>query len=232
MQIIIHFLYNKIWCFGEKVVPLHTNSVSMYVPLTENIEIDRELRCVRRGDEIIRLTSLECGLLDYLASHANHVCTRNEILDAVWGTRFRYDTGTIDVHLNALRRKMGWNGKQPIEAIRGAGLIFRIEQKQMHYTIDLQSFAAQWVQRHEVELQSKSIIPNIHLTPFVNDLSIAPEALSCLLDAVLAALLPNAQPGILKLSSKLTLQYFVLSIDLNGTINELRIPIYSDLSVS
>jgi hypothetical protein len=72
----------------------------------------------------------------------------------------------------------------------------------------------------------------VHLTPFVNDLSIAPDALEGLLDAVLAALLPSAQPGVLKLSSKLTIQHFVLLLDLNGTINELRIPIYGDLSVS
>ena len=232
MQIIIHFLYNKIWCFGEKVVPLHTNSVSMYVPLTENLEIDRELRCVRRGDEIIRLTGLECGLLDYLASHANHVCTRNEILNAVWGTRFRYDTGTIDVHLNALRRKMGWNGKQPIEAIRGAGLIFRIEQKQMHYTIDLQSFLNEWLLSHELETRTAGMVTQIHLTPFVNDITIAPESLRRMLDGILAALLPNAQPGVLRLTTKLTVQYFILSLNINGTTGELRIPIYGDFDVS
>ena len=133
--------------------------------------------------------------------------------------------GTIDVHLNAIRRKTGWSKNRPIETLRGLGLVFRTEEKPVVYTIDLQSFAAQWVQRHAVELAGKSIIPSVHLTPFVNDLSIAPEALSGLLDAVLAALLPNAQPGLLKLTSKLTIQHFVLSIDLNGTINELKIPI-------
>ena len=30
----------------------------------------------------------------------------------------------------------------------------------------------------------------------------------------------------------LTMQHFILSLDLNGTINELRIPIYSDFDAS
>jgi hypothetical protein len=59
----------------------------------------------------------------------------------------------------------------------------------------------------------------------VKELTIEPKAIKNLLDAVLAALLPSAQPGHLRLSSKLTMQYFVLSIDLNGTVNELKIPI-------
>lgn len=204
----------------------------MFVSITNHIALDRERRIVRLEEKEIQLTGLEFGLLEYLATHPNKICSKEELIDHVWGNRFQYDPGTIDVHLNAIRRKTGWSKNRPIETLRGLGLVFRTEEKPVVYTIDLQSFAAQWVQRHGVELQSKSIIPNIHLTPFVNDLSIAPEALSGLLDAVLAALLPNAQPGVLKLSSKLTLQYFVLSIDLNGTINELRIPIYGDLSVS
>ena len=204
----------------------------MFVSITDHIALDRERRIVRLEEKEISLTGLEFGLLEYLATHPNKICSKEELIDHVWGNRFQYDPGTIDVHLNAIRRKTGWSKNRPIETLRGLGLVFRTEEKPVVYTIDLQSFAAQWVQRHGVELQSKSIIPNIYLTPFVNDLSIAPEALSGLLDAVLAALLPNAQPGVLKLSSKLTLQYFVLSIDLNGTINELRIPIYGDLSVS
>ena len=204
----------------------------MFVSITDHIALDRERRLVRVKEREIPLTGLEFGLLEYLATHSNKICSKEELIDHVWGNRFQYDTGTIDVHLNAIRRKTGWSKSRPIETLRGLGLVFRTEEKPVTYTIDLQSFAARWVQRHAVELASKSIIPSIHLTPFVNDLSIAPEALSGLLDAVLAALLPNAQPGLLKLTSKLTIQHFVLSIDLNGTINELRIPINRDLSVS
>ena len=197
----------------------------MFVSITDHIALDRERRIVRVEEREVSLTGLEFGLLEYLATHPNKICSKEELIDHVWGNRFQYDTGTIDVHLNAIRRKTGWTKSRPIETLRGLGLVFRTEEKPVVYTIDLQTFAAQWVQRHAVELTGKSIIPSVHLTPFVNDLSIAPEALSGLLDAVLAALLPNAQPGVLKLTSKLTIQHFVLSIDLNGTINELKIPI-------
>ena len=204
----------------------------MFVTITEHIALDRNRRIVRIEDKEVSLTGLEFGLLEYLATHPNKICSKEELIDHVWGNRFQYDPGTIDVHLNAIRRKTGWNKNRPIETLRGIGLVFRTEQKTIFYTIDLQSFVAEWIQTHAVELQAKSIVPIIHLTPFVNDLSIAPKALWGLLDAVLAALLPNARPGILRLNTKLTMNAFVLSIDINGTINELRIPIYSDLSVS
>lgn len=53
-----------------------------------------------------------------------------------------------------------------------------------------------------------------------------------MLDGILAALLPNAQPGILRLSTRLTMHSFSLAIDINGTVNELRIPVYGDSEVS
>lgn len=73
----------------------------MYITIVDDIEINRELRSVRKDGQEIHLTGLEYGLLDYLSNHANRICSRGEILDHVWGTRFQYDTGTIDVHLNA-----------------------------------------------------------------------------------------------------------------------------------
>ena len=201
----------------------------MYSTITGNIEIDREQRRVRKDGEIVHLTGLEYGLLDYLSAHANRICTREEILDHVWGTRFQYDTGTIDVHLNALRRKLEWSRNRPIETIRGVGLVFRVEQKVTHYTIDLQAFLTEWLRSREMEISAKGLVAQMHLTPFVNEITIEPKALRRMLDSVLSALLPSAQPGMLRLSSKLTMQHFILSLDINGTVNDLRIPIYGDL---
>jgi hypothetical protein len=45
------------------------------------------------------------------------------------------------------------------------------------------------------------------------------------LDSVLATFLPNAKPGVLKLSSRLTMHHFYLSLDINGTTNELSVPL-------
>ncbi len=189
------------------------------------MELDRERKSVRMNGREVHLTGLEFGLLDYLASHPNRICSREELIDAVWGPRFQYDTGTIDVHLNAIRRKLGLSKTRPIETIRGIGIVFRIEQTVAHYTIDLQSFAVEWLRTHEVELQSHGLVASIQLTPFVNEITIEPQALRHMLDAILAALLPSARPGKLRLSSKLTMQYFILALDINGTNNELKIPI-------
>ena len=204
----------------------------MWSIITEHIEIDREQRCVRKDGEVVHLTGLEYGLLDYLTAHANRLCTRLELLDHVWGPRFQYDPGTIDVHLNALRRKLGWSKSRPIETIRCAGLIFRVEKPVERYTIDLQTFLAEWLQSHEVDITSAGLTAQLQLTPFVNELTIAPDALRRMLDGILMALLPAAQSGVLRLSSKLTMQQFTLSLDINGTISDLRIPISGDFDAS
>ena len=204
----------------------------MYIPIGNHIELDRELRSVRKDGQEIHLTGLEYGLLDYLSTHPNRICTRQMVLDHVWGDRFQYDTGTIDVHLNALRRKLGWINKEPIETIRGVGFVFHVEQKVTHYTIDLQAFLTDWLRSRETEISAKGLVAQLHLTPFVNEITIEPKALRQMLDSVLTALLPSAQPGVLRLSSRLTMKNFILSLDLNGTINELRIPIYSDCDAS
>ena len=203
----------------------------MYITITDHIELDRDQRSVRKDGQEIHLTGLEYGLLDYLSARPNRICTRQMLLDHVWGDRFQYDTGTIDVHLNALRRKLGWDNKEPIETIRGVGFVFHVEQKITHYTIDLQAFLTDWLRSRETEISVKGLVAQLHLTPFVNEITIEPKALRLMLDSVLTALLPSAQPGVLQLCSKLTMQYFILSLDLNGTINELRIPIYGDFDI-
>lgn len=196
--------------------------------ITDHIELDREQRRVYKDGQEIHLTGLEFGLLAYLSANPNRICTRQELLDHVWGTRFQYDTGTIDVHLNALRRKMGWSSKRPVEAIRGVGFAFRVESCISYYTIDLQSFLSGWLRRHEVEINAVGLVTRLHMTPFVNEITIEPEALMKMLDGILAALLPSARPGVFKIYTHLTMQHFILSLDVNGTINELRIPIYGD----
>lgn len=193
------------------------------------ITIDREKHVVHKDGELVRLTGLEYGLLAFLTSRVNRVCTRNEILDHVWGTRFHYDTGTINVHLNALRRKLGFSSKYPIETIRGVGFIYRVEHAVAHYTIDLQQFMIEWLNKHEIDLVSAGLVAQLQLTPFVNELTIEPDALERLLDNALAALLPGARPGVIKIASRLTLNSFSLTLDINGMVTELRIPVNSEI---
>jgi DNA-binding winged helix-turn-helix (wHTH) protein len=196
----------------------------MYTTIIDTIEIDREQRRVRKNGQEIHLTGLEYDLLDYLSAHANSICPRGEILDHVWGTRFQYDTGTIDVHLNALRRKLDWTTKHPIEAIRGIGLILHTERSSEEVS-PLSILVYQWLRAHEHEVKAHGLKVQIQLTPWVNTLTMNPDSLRKWLDASLEALLPTTRSGILCLSSRLTMHYFSLSLDINNTITELRIPI-------
>lgn len=200
----------------------------MFIPIDEHIEVNRELHSVRKDGQEIRLTGLEYGLLAYLANQPNRLCPRSEILEKVWGNAFKYDTGTIDVHLNALRRKLGFAKDYPIETIRGAGLIYHINTERPN-TCDLQSFVLRWLQSHEPELRSHALVTSVHLTPFVNEITIAPEVLQRMLDANLAALMTTVTAGKLRISSKLSMHHFVFTLDVNGMVSELRIPINGEI---
>ncbi len=196
----------------------------MYISITNHIELDREQRSVLKDGHEIHLTGLEYGLLDFLSAHPNRICPREEILDHVWGTRFQYDTGTIDVHLNALRRKLGWSAKEPIEAVRGIGLILHTERSSEDLS-PLSKLAYDWLRAHENELKAHGLIVQLQLTPWVNTLTIHPDSLRKWLDASLETLLPSAKTGSLCLSSRLTMHHFSFCLDINGTVTELRIPI-------
>ena len=192
------------------------------------IELDSATHSVLRDGKTVNLTPLEFALLEYLMQHADTLCTRDDILDHVWGERFRYDTGTIDVHLNALRRKLGCTRNKPIETIRGTGFIMHTEKAHRPYSLTIQPFISEWLARHADTLRRKGLTPRIQLDPFVSELTMSPDDLRTLLDGILAALLPSSKPGTIRISSHLSMTHFSLVVDINGTSNELRIPIYRD----
>lgn len=197
-----------------------------------NIELDTDAHSVLRNGEAINLTPLEFGLLTYLMQHPNRVCTRTEILDKVWGQRFQYDTGTMDVHLNALRRKLGGSRNRPIETIRGAGFIMHSEDADKPYSLTIQPFITEWLHSHSGEFDHKGLVAQLHLDPFVSEITMSPNELRAMLDGILAALLPSSKPGTIRVSSHLSLNYFSLTLAINGTVCELRIPIYGDFEAS
>ena len=81
---------------------------------------------VTRGGKEISLTTKEFFLLEYLLQHANEVVTRTAISEHVWDINFDTTTNVIDVHINALRRKIDSGHGQPlIQTIRGRGYTIR-----------------------------------------------------------------------------------------------------------
>lgn len=197
-----------------------------------NIELNSATHCVLRDGKPVSLTPLEYALLAYLMQHPNRLCSRNELLDKVWGQRFQYDTGTIDVHLNALRRKLGCSRKRPIETVRGVGLILHTAEAPQPHSLTIRPFISEWLQSHQGEFESKGLVPSMHLDPFVSEMTMSSETLRTMLDGILAALLPSAQPGTIRVSSRLSVTHFSLTLAINGTSNELRIPIRGDFQPS
>lgn len=72
----------------------------------------------------ISLTQREYELLIYLIKNKGKVCTRNQIIEDVWDIHFEYDTGVIDVFMNAIRKKLNLSKEdESIKTIRGVGYI-------------------------------------------------------------------------------------------------------------
>jgi len=84
----------------------------------QDLKVDRTAREVYRNGEKIELTYKEFELLCLLVSRKGAVLSRDEILASIWGYEFVGETRTVDMHINALRRKLG---EQYITTVRGVG---------------------------------------------------------------------------------------------------------------
>jgi DNA-binding response OmpR family regulator len=87
-----------------------------------DVRLDRAARRCQVGDRSVALTRREFDLLTALFDHAGHVLTRDQLLDEAWGTTF-LSAKTVDVHISALRKKLG--DAVRITALRGVG--YRLE---------------------------------------------------------------------------------------------------------
>lgn len=99
-------------------------------PSTILRSLDLELNLIRReasrAGELLRLTSQEFVLLEFLCRNAGRVVTRTMILDQVWGMRIQPDTNVVDVHIYRLRSKVDRPNLPPlIRTIRGVGYVLR-----------------------------------------------------------------------------------------------------------
>lgn len=88
------------------------------------IEINLAKHLVFSDGNEVSLTQREFELLCYLVRNKGKVCTRNQIIEDVWDIHFEYDTGVIDVFMNAIRKKLNLNKEEDlIKTIRGVGYI-------------------------------------------------------------------------------------------------------------
>lgn len=93
-----------------------------------DIEIDRVSHRVQRGDEEIHLGPTEFRLLDHLIQHPGRVFSREQLLNAVWGSDVFVEVRTVDVHIGRLRKALNkFKQGDPIRTVRSAGYALDIK---------------------------------------------------------------------------------------------------------
>jgi two-component system response regulator RegX3 len=85
--------------------------------------VDRARRVATLEGSSLELSRKEFEVLELLVREAGRVVTRERLLEEVWDTTWFGSTKTLDVHVSALRRKLGDDPSEPrfIHTVRGVG---------------------------------------------------------------------------------------------------------------
>lgn len=87
-----------------------------------DIKVDRVSHRVTRGEKEIHLGPTEFRLLDHLIQHPGRVFSREQLLNAVWGSDVFVEVRTVDVHIGRLRKALNkYKQGDPIRTVRSAG---------------------------------------------------------------------------------------------------------------
>ena len=92
------------------------------------LKIDTTARRVWVGGEERNFTTKEFDLLTFLASHPNHVYTKEELFREIWDMESIGDIATVTVHIKKIREKIEYDTSHPqyIETIWGVGYRFKV----------------------------------------------------------------------------------------------------------
>jgi len=87
-----------------------------------DLEMDTIRRTVRRAGQPIELKPKEYALLEFLMRNSDRPVTRSLIIEHVWNIHFDSVSNVVEVHINALRRKIDRGFAVPlIHTLRGVG---------------------------------------------------------------------------------------------------------------
>ena len=88
--------------------------------------LDRTGRRVYVGERELTLTSTEFNLLEFFLTHPGRAYSRDQLLDAVWGTQHYVTPRTVDVHVRRLREQIEGQPESPryLTTVRGFGYRF------------------------------------------------------------------------------------------------------------
>ena len=85
------------------------------------LALDRERHIVTLDGIEVEMSATEFRLLDHLMSKQERVCTREFLLQEVWGIDFESQTSVLDTYISYVRRKVHRDGFEPIKTVRGVG---------------------------------------------------------------------------------------------------------------
>lgn len=108
-------------------VPVRQKPVELQVG---DIELCSSNRSVKRDGEVIELTSVEFTLLEILLRQAGEVISREELVEKALGRRLSAYDRSIDVHVSALRKKLGhqYGNSERIKTVRGVGYLYSLPE--------------------------------------------------------------------------------------------------------
>ena len=92
-----------------------------------DLEISLTNYSVTYNGQHIDMPPKELELLYFMASSPNHVFTREQLLDQIWGYEYIGDTRTVDVHIKRLREKIKDHAAWKIATIWGIGYKFEVK---------------------------------------------------------------------------------------------------------
>ena len=107
-----------------KAAPVTTEKPSVKCVEYPDLIINRTNYSVMYMGNIVEMPPKELELLYFLASSPNHVYTREQLLDQIWGYEYIGDTRTVDVHIKRLREKIKDHEEWKIATIWGIGYKF------------------------------------------------------------------------------------------------------------
>ncbi len=93
----------------------------------DGLRIESNVREVIVRGTPATLTALEFDLLYYLASHPGHAFTRDQLMEAVWGSAFVVESSTVTTHMRRLREKIEADSKQPHYLLTVWGVGYRFD---------------------------------------------------------------------------------------------------------
>ncbi len=127
--------------FDSKELVARVKAVLRRYKPAAQVPADPDIKCVEYPDLIVNQTNYsvlykgksvemppkELELLYFLASSPNHVFTREQLLDQIWGYEYIGDTRTVDVHIKRLREKISDHESWRLATIWGIGYKFEVK---------------------------------------------------------------------------------------------------------